>query len=110
MVETFGGSQGVRDHGLLDSALAQPQATFGDEFLHPTIYEQAGAYLYHLARNHPFIDGNKRTACAVMETFLSLNGYKLKLSDDDEYQLVMQVAQGMMSKEDLAVFLKQCVT
>ena len=72
-IERFGGTPGVRDEGLLESALAQPQATFGGDFLHPTISEQAAAYLYHIAMNHPFIDGNKRTAFAVMDTFLRLN-------------------------------------
>ncbi|MDF0551888.1 Fic family protein [Kamptonema sp. UHCC 0994] len=61
-IEKFGGSQGIRDEGLLESALAQPQSTFGGELLHPTIQDQAAAYFYHLAMNHPFIDGNKRTA------------------------------------------------
>ena len=73
-ISSFGGSPGIRDEGLLESALAQPQATFGGEFLHSTIPEQAATYLYHLAMNHPFIDGNKRTAFAVMDTFLRLNG------------------------------------
>ncbi|MEG4288624.1 type II toxin-antitoxin system death-on-curing family toxin [Microcoleus sp. C2C3] len=74
-IERFGGTPGVRDEGLLESALAQPKATFGGQFLHPTISEQAAAYLYHIAMNHPFIDGNKRTAFAVMDTFLRLNLY-----------------------------------
>lgn len=81
-ISSFGGTPGVRDEGLLQSALAQPQATFGGDFLHPTISEQAAAYLYHIAMNHPFIDGNKRTAFAVMDTFLRLNGCALNLTDD----------------------------
>ena len=79
-ISSFGGTPGVRDEGLLESALAQPQATFGGQFLHPTISEQAAAYLYHIAMNHPFIDGNKRTAFAVMDTFLRLNGCALNLT------------------------------
>jgi death-on-curing protein len=79
-IERFGGTPGVRDEGLLESALAQPQATFGGQFLHPTISEQAAAYLYHIAMNHPFIDGNKRTAFAVTDTFLRLNGCALNLT------------------------------
>jgi fido (protein-threonine AMPylation protein) len=71
-VEKFGGTSGIRDQGLLESALAQPQATFAGELLHATIYEQAAAYLFHLAMNHPFLDGNKRTAFAVMDVFLRL--------------------------------------
>lgn len=107
LIEIFGGFSGVRDEGLLESALAQPQATFGGELLHPTIQEQAAAYLYHIARNHPFIDGNKRTACAVMETCLELNGYYLALSDDEEYSLVLQVAQGHITKQEMSIFLEQ---
>ncbi|WP_223257472.1 type II toxin-antitoxin system death-on-curing family toxin [Phormidesmis priestleyi] len=109
MVAAFGGATGVRDEGLLDSALAQPQATFGGEFLHSTIYEQASAYLYHISRNHPFIDGNKRTACAAMEAFLELNDYELTLSDEEEYQLVIEVAQGNMTKDEISTFLERCV-
>jgi death on curing protein len=65
-IARFGGMYGVRDEGLLESALAQPKATFNGKLLHSTIYEQAAAYLYHIAKNHPFIDGNKRTAFMVM--------------------------------------------
>jgi death on curing protein len=108
-VEQFGGSFGVRDLGLLESALAQPSATFGGEFLHPTIADQAAAYLYHLAKNHPFIDGNKRTAFAVTEVFLIINGYLLNFSNDETYNLVLQVAQGDISKEALAVLLSEAI-
>ena len=81
-ISSFGGTPGLRDEGLLESALAQPQATFGGQFLHPTLSEQAAAYLYHIAMNHPFIDGNKRTAFAVRDTFLRLNDCALNLTDD----------------------------
>ncbi|MFM7425493.1 MAG: type II toxin-antitoxin system death-on-curing family toxin [Elainella sp.] len=97
-IASFGGSPGIRDQGLLESALAQPEATFGGEYLHPTLPEQAAAYLYHLALNHPFIDGNKRTAFAVMDTFLRLNGYALNLSDQQAYELVLAVASGQLEK------------
>jgi len=105
-IQKFGGTSGVRDEGLLDSALAQPQATFGGELLHPTIGEQAAAYLYHLAMNHPFIDGNKRTAFAVTLTFLNLNGYSLNLSQEQAYNFVIQVVQREISKEELSAFLE----
>ncbi|MGF1519789.1 MAG: type II toxin-antitoxin system death-on-curing family toxin [Nodosilinea sp.] len=104
-IERFGGTAGVRDRGLMESALAQPQATFGGELLHPTLPEQAAAYLYHLAKNHPFVDGNKRTAFAVMVTFLRLNGARLNLSNDQAYDLVMGVAQGQIDKPALANIL-----
>ena len=108
-ISSFGGSPGVRDEGLLESALAQPQATFGGQFLHPTISEQAAAYLYHIAMNHPFIDGNKRTAFAVMDTFLRLNGCALNLTDDRAYDLVMRVARGTMTKEELSREFESCI-
>ena len=108
-IEIFGGTPGVRDEGLLESALAQPQATFGGQFLHPTINEQAAAYLYHIAMNHPFIDGNKRTAFAVTDTFLRLNGCTLNLTDDRAYDLVMRVARGTMTKEELTTEFESCI-
>ncbi|MCT7966440.1 type II toxin-antitoxin system death-on-curing family toxin [Laspinema sp. D1] len=104
-INKFGGTSGIRDEGLLDSALAQPQATFGGQLLHPTLPEQAAAYLYHLAKNHPFVDGNKRTAFAVMDTFLRINGYRLDLSPDATYQMVLDVVEDKMSKEALGEFL-----
>ena len=108
-IERFGGTPGVRDEGLLESALAQPQATFGGQFLHPTISKQAAAYLYHIAMNHPFIDGNKRTAFAVTDTFLRLNGCALNLTDDRAYDLVMRVARGTMTKEELSTEFESCI-
>ncbi|MBE9119550.1 type II toxin-antitoxin system death-on-curing family toxin [Tychonema sp. LEGE 07199] len=108
-ISSFGGTSGVRDEGLLESALAQPQATFGGQLLHPTISEQAAAYLYHLAMNHPFMDGNKRTAFAVADTFLRLNGCALNLTDDRAYNLVMEVARGTMTKEELSTEFESCI-
>ncbi|MFB2836006.1 type II toxin-antitoxin system death-on-curing family toxin [Floridanema evergladense] len=109
IISSFGGSFGIRDEGLLESALAQPEATFGGEFLHSTIYEQAAAYLYHISMNHPFIDGNKRTAFAVMDTFLRVNNYYLNLTNEQAYNLVLQVVQGEISKSELANYLQQSV-
>ena len=108
-ISSFGGTPGLRDEGLLESALAQPKATFGGQFLHPTISEQAAAYLYHIAMNHPFIDGNKRTAFAVTDTFLRLNGCTLNLTDDRAYDLVMRVARGTMTKEELTTEFESCI-
>ena len=108
-IERFGGLDGIRDEGLLNSALAQPQATFFGELLHPTISEQAAAYLYHLAMNHPFLDGNKRTAFATTIAFLSMNGYELNMTEEEAYNMVMQVAQGEMTKEELSLLLAQYI-
>jgi death-on-curing protein len=105
-IEAFGGSSGIRDEGLLYSALAQPQATFGQEMLHPSIPEQAAAYLYHLVMNHPFVDGNKRTAFAVTDVFLRLNGYRLTLTDSLAYVLVIQVAEGQVDKAGILKILQ----
>jgi death-on-curing protein len=70
--------------------------TFGQQRLHSTVPEQAAAYPYHLVMNHPFVDGNKRTAFAVMDTFLRVNGYRLTLTDDAAFDLVMRVARGQL--------------
>jgi death on curing protein len=108
-VERFGGSSGVRDLGLLESALAQPSASFGGDFLHPTIATQAAAYLFHIAKNHPFIDGNKRTAFAVMDAFLRFNDYILPMSNEETYELVIQVAQSDITKAELTDRLKDTI-
>jgi death-on-curing protein len=102
LIETFEGSFGIRDMGLLESALCQPKATFFGAFLHPTIAEQAAAYLYHIANNHAFIDGNKRTSVGIMESFLRVNGYNLDLSDDKLYELVLKASTGKLEKTDVA--------
>lgn len=106
-IERFGGEPNRRDAALLDSALAQPEATFGGELLHPTIEDQAAAYLFHLCANHPFIDGNKRVAFAAMDTFLRLNGRRLTLTDDDAYDLAIRVARGESDKEEIARVLRE---
>ena len=102
-----GGRSGVRDDTLLDSALQQPRATFGNKLLHPTVPDQAAAYLFHLARNHPFIDGNKRVALAAMDTFLRVNNNHLDLDDDALYELVIRVAEGTLDKDELARVVRE---
>jgi len=105
-VRLYGGVYGVRDGAMLDAALHMPQAQFGGEFLHPTIFHMAAAYGFHLCQNHPFIDGNKRTAGMVMFTFLRLNGLEPVASELDYYQTMMAVANGEMNKEQLAAWLQ----
>src|SRR4051794_37935673 len=85
-IELYGGSLGIRDIGLLEAAVGQAQASFGEEFLHKDIYEMAAAYLYHLVQNHPFIDGNKRVGLASAVVFLEINGITLN-EDLDEVDL-----------------------
>lgn len=106
LINTFGGSLGIRDKGLLESALAQPQASFFRNLLHSTIEEQAAAYLYHICKNHPFVDGNKRTALGVTETFLRINGYELSITNKDLENLVLDVANDRISKSTLAEIIK----
>ena len=82
-IRRYGGSSGLRDLGLLQSALAMPETTFEGEFLHGTVFEMAAAYLFHVARNHPFVDGNKRTALMCALVFLGLNGQRLDVDRFD---------------------------
>lgn len=108
LILTFEGVDGrleIRDRGLLESAISQPQATFFGQFLHPTIAEQAAAYLYHIANNHAFIDGNKRTAVAIMEVFLRMNGYNLNLTDEELEDLVRR-SLNELDKEAIANTIK----
>lgn len=106
-IHLFGGSAGIRDLGLLESALGNVEATFGGEYLHQSIYEMAAAYLYGICRNHPFVDGNKRTAAAAALTFLDMNDIEVGASEDDLYDLVMGVAEGRVSKAAVAVFFEE---
>ena len=105
-VSRYGGALGIRDRGLLESALAMPQATFGDEILHPSLHEQAAAYLFHIVKNHPFIDGNKRIAHAAMEVFLMLNGWEIVADVDEQERLMLEVAAGSWSREQLHEWLQ----
>lgn len=102
----FGGMAGVRDAGLLESALSQPAATFGGEFLHSFPFEMAAAYLYHLVLNHPFVDGNKRIAALTATAFLLSNRLVITASQGDYEALVLRAAQGQADKQEIAAFLK----
>lgn len=106
-VELYGGSQGVRDLGLLESALGAPEASFGGELLHPTVPEMAAAYLFHLVKIHPFVDGNKRTGLAVALGFLGMNGHWVEASEDEVVELVLGVAEGRVPKAEVAEFIRQ---
>jgi death on curing protein len=104
-IERYGGSSGVRDLGLLESALGSAAATFDGEFLHQTVVEMAAAILYGVCRNHPFVDGNKRTAVAAALIFLELNGHDVHAPEGEFYDLVIGVAEGRVTKSEVAVFL-----
>lgn len=105
-IRLFGGSSGVRDAGLLQSAIGNVEATFGGVLLHETIFEMAAAYLYGICRNHPFLDGNKRTALSASLTFLDMNGVGVDADEDEFYDLVIGIAEGRISKAAVAVFFQ----
>jgi death-on-curing protein len=106
-IERYGGSSGIRDLDLLKSALGMPGATYGGEFLHTDIFEMASAYLFHIVKNHPFIDGNKRTGTVAALVFLDLNGYEVHAPEDDLAKAVLDVAGGAADKASLAGFLRK---
>lgn len=106
-IKTFGGTNGIRDLNSLKSALHTPAATYDGQFLHPTIYEMASAYLFHIVQNHPFIDGNKRTGTMSMIVFLAMNNYNFDAPDKDLLEIVLQVAQGKANKSELSIFVKK---
>jgi death on curing protein len=105
-VERYGGSPGVRDWGLLKSAVAMPMASFSGQYLHGDVCEMAAAYLFHLVQNHPFIDGNKRVGTVAADVFLTLNGSQLTAMKEDLLDLVLSVARGETSKSAVAEFFR----
>jgi death-on-curing protein len=104
-IELPGGAAGVRDHGLLESAIAQPQSSFGGQFAHDGVFEMASAYLYHIGRNHPFVDGNKRTGLLAALVFLDVNGTGIEHPSNALYLLTMGVAEGRIDKRSVATEL-----
>jgi death on curing protein len=104
-----GGASGIRDLGLLESALAQPAATFGDADLQATVIEKAAALGFALVANHAFLDGNKRVGHAAMEVFLVLNGFEISASVDEQERLILDVASGLADRDALARWLSATV-
>lgn len=106
-VRRYGGSEGVRDVGLLESALAMPEASFGGYHLHEDLFAMAAAYLYHIVQNHPFVDANKRVGTVAAVTFLDINGVQVIADEGDFEDLVLNVAQSKADKTVIAEFLRQ---
>ena len=106
VMETSGGSPGIADLGLIESALAQPRATFGDRELYSDLPAKAAALGYSLITNHGFTDGNKRVGHAAMETFLLLNGWEIVCGVDEQESVILQVASGNCSREALTQWLR----
>jgi death on curing protein len=109
LIAQSGGGSGLRDEGALESAVAQPEMSFGGEDLYPTVSAKAAALGHSLIQNHPFVDGNKRVGHAAMETFLVLNGYEIEASVDEQERVVLAVAGGRMSRAELSEWLTRHV-
>jgi death on curing protein len=103
----YGGAEGIREPSLLESALAQPQAVFGGQFLHESLFMMAAAYLFHLVKNHPFVDGNKRIGLATALAFLDTNGVVIDRGTEALFETTMAVAEGRSTKEEVAEVLRQ---
>jgi death-on-curing protein len=110
LIERYGGEAGLRDAGLLHSAIAMPQASFGGEFLHTDIFEMAAAYLFHLVQNHPFVDGNKRAGLVAALAFPDLNDIEVITSQEAMYDLTIAVAAGQAGKGNIAAFFRSAVS
>lgn len=105
-IARYGGDPSVRDLGLLESAIAQPQVTFGDAFLHEFPFGMAAAYLFHIVLNHPFVDGNKRSGAVAALLFLELNNIGTVAPAGSIYELTMTVANGLADKPVIAEFFR----
>lgn len=106
LIDHYGGDHGTRDMGLLQSAIAQPQASFGGQMLHRDLFEMAAAYLFHLVQNHPFIDGNKRMGAAAAIVFLAVNDIEIANDEDGLVALTLSVATGQAGKAEIAEFFR----
>jgi len=109
LIDEFGGDSGLRDRGLLESAVSMPQSAFGGQDLHSGLAEKAAAYHFHLCANHPFVDGNKRVAVTVAEVFLLINGHELVCDDEEIEELTIGVASGLQSKDQVLEFFNRRV-
>ena len=108
-IERYGGRPGIRDSTLLRSALAMPRAGTAGEYLHGDLTEMAAAYVFHIVKNHPFIDGNKRVGAVAALVFLDLNGIDVQISEEGLFDIIMSVAKGETSKSGVAEFLRDRV-
>lgn len=106
-IKLYGGLPGIRDINLLSSAIAMPHASFHGEYLHNDIYEMAAAYAFHIGKNHPFIDGNKRTALVSALVFLDLNGISISDSQGKLYDAMLDLSTGKLNKSEFASILRK---
>ena len=106
IVQLVGGAEGVRDFGLLESAVARPRATFSGTDLYPALWDRAAALMESLVQNHPFVDGNKRTGLVAIGVFLERNSYRLIANNDQVFEFTMSVARGDTRHQDIARWLQ----
>lgn len=106
-IKTYGGATGIRDQSAFESAIYQPMATFGEEYLHTDVIHMAASYYYHISESQCFHDGNKRTGFLCMFAFLKKNGYDLTIPDDYLWPVLIDVAKGKISKDELTEFLRE---
>ena len=109
-LDRYGGADGLRDRGLLESACAQPSAMFEGAWLHADLFDMASAYLFHIVANHPFVDGNKRTGLLAALTFLELQGVRIDKGTAELHDMMMAVASGDLEKSDIANVLRRLAT
>ena len=110
VIQATGGAAGIRDLGALESAVAQPRATFGGEDLYPGVIEKAAALAFSLVMGHPFVDGNKRTGHAAMETFLILNGSELDAPVNEQERTMLDLAAGRLPRASFVDWIRTHVT
>ena len=110
LIKSSGGASEIRDLGALESAIAQPRATFDGKDLYASIEEKAAYLCFFIVRNHPFMDGNKRTGHAAMEIFLYLNGYKVNASVDEQEKIILELAAGVLDRAAFANWVYRHVT
>jgi len=106
-IARYGGRPGIRDAALLSSALAMPSAGLSGVYLHADLIEMAASYVFHIVKNHPFVDGNKRVGVVAALVFLDLNGIDVRVPEADLYELIMGVARGETSKSAIAELLRR---
>lgn len=109
LIAQHGGLMGLRDLGLLISAIETPKIQIDKKFLHKSIFDQAAAYLFHISKNYPFLDGNKRTAAASALIFLKDNFIDIEFDSMEFEQLVLNAARGQTSKRSISLFLKKAM-
>ncbi|MCF8293844.1 MAG: type II toxin-antitoxin system death-on-curing family toxin [Chitinophagaceae bacterium] len=105
LIVHFGGSNGIRDYNLLVSAINRPFTGTGDTEFYPTIHEKAAALIESIVKNHPFVDGNKRTGYVMMRLFLLNNGFDIQASQDEKYTFVIRIASGSLSIEHITSWI-----